>query len=314
MTTKTAAALLLLSAAGVHGQTTAFDPAQTCEGKAGYEAPAAAALEDMTDAQLIEAAGEAIQAIDLAAECWHQLDSHPGCYVWNSGLRAEETASWSGACGGSVAEGEGVLTWAYPEGASVYEGALVGGKRHGRGRVTSGFGRVEEGTYANGLRSGRWRITYRPHGPAAAAAQRGGIAVGSVTEGIYANGRRTGMWVERHENGDVTETPYVNGEIHGTMVWRRKQDGDGVETPFVNGERHGTQVLRYGTGTWAETVTETPYVNDKEHGTEVQRNADGNVTRETPYVNGEKHGTEVRRNADGTVARIRYVNGERQDL
>ena len=299
MTTKTAAAALLLSlsAAGVHGQAPGFDPAQTCEGKAE------------------------------GAECWHQLDSHAGCYVWNNGLKPEQTVSWTGACNGS--EGEGVLTWADPaattaaafgpipgtEGVIVSEGALVGGKLHGRASVTSGDGTVAEGFYANGLRSGRWRFT----------SDRG------VAKGIYANGRQAGRWVYRFASGTVTETPYVNDEIHGTEV-RRTASGTVTETPYVNGEVHGTRVERDSFGIVTETpyvnskkhgtkverwendrrVTETPYVNGKIHGTEVERWSDGKVT-ETPWVNGQRHGTEVRRNADGTVARIRYVNGERQD-
>ena len=246
--------------AGVHGQAAAFDPAETCEGKAE------------------------------GAECWHQLDSHPGCYVWNSGLKAESTASWTGACNGSVAEGEGVLTWAYPEGASVFEGVVVGGKQHGRGSYTSGDGTVAEGTYANGLRSGRWRATY---------------ADGTVAEGVYANGRRAGRWVTRQADGTVVETPYVNGEIHGTMVVRF-DSGTVRETPWVNGEKHGTEVRRYAGG----TVVETPYVNGEIHGTQVRRLADGTVNHEKPYVNGKLHGTEVLR-FDSLVTETPWVNGQR---
>ncbi len=168
------APLLVLAVAGVHGQAPpAFDPAETCEGKA------------------------------VGAECWHQLESHPGCYVRNDGLESEQqTVSWTGACNGSVADGEGVLTWANPEGAIVYEGALVGGNRHGRGRMSFDSGVVWEGTFANG--------------------------------------RRTGRWVERHENV-VIEVPYVNDEIHGTLVARRT-DGTVIEDPYANGERQGTRV------------------------------------------------------------------------
>ncbi len=220
MTTKTAATLLLLSAAGVHGQAAAFDPAETCDGKAE------------------------------GAECWHQLDSHPGCHVWNSGLRAEQTARWSGACNGSVLEGEGVLTWADPEDATVYEGALVGGKLHGRASVTfGGDGTVSEGPYANGLRSGRWRVTYTN---------------GTVSEGIFANGHRAGRWVAREANGTVAERFFVNGEIHGTMVFRHS-NGAVSEIPALNanGQIHGRVIDRQANG----DVSATPYVNGKKHGT-----------------------------------------------
>lgn len=91
-------------------------------------------------------------------------------------------------------------------------------------------------------------------------------------------------WKTDRRSGDtVTETPYVNGQIHGT----RKTRGPGlwVRTPFVNGVRHGTQISRVGDG----------YV-------EV-----------TPYVNGEKHGTVIWIWPDGTVHEFVYVNGEQQD-
>ena len=268
-TAAAAIALLFLTVAGVHGQEAAFDQTETCEGKAE------------------------------GAECWKQLSSHPGCYVWDNGLKAEQTVSWTGACNGSVADGEGVLTWADPEDASVYEGVLIGGKLHGRVSATQGNGTVSEGNYAAGQRVGRWRHVW---------------ADGTVVEGIMANGRVTGRWVWRYaddpagdpaDHGYVRESPYVNGEIHGTVV-ERFANGTVHETPYVNGEMHGTKVSRFADG----TVRETPYVNDEMHGTMVQRDADGDVT-ETPYVRGDKHGTEVTRDADGDVTtETPWVNGE----
>ena len=274
-----AALLLVVLAAGVHSQ--AFDPAETCEGTAE------------------------------GAECWKQLSSHPGCHVWNRGpitwkrgLIPEQTATWSGACNGSVADGEGVLTWADREGAIVYEGALVGGKPHGRGSETDGNGSVAEGTYAAGQPAGRWRVTF-------------GLS-GIVDEGIFANGRPTGRWITRYGDGMISETPYVNGEEHGTQVTRHGATAGPLanrvtETPYVNGEIHGTKVTRDAAG---NVIRETPYVNGEKHGTEVWRFTYDSYVRitETPWVNGERHGTEVKRNADGNVIeRVRYVNGERQD-
>ena len=245
-----AAVVLLLSAACVHDQAAAFDPVETCEGKAE------------------------------GAECWKQLDNHSGCHVWNGYHRKAETASWTGACNGSVAEGEGVLTWAGREDTSVYKGALVGGRHgRGRGRETNSDGTVFEGAYANGQRSGLWRET---------------TTAGTVAESTYANGRLV-RWVARYANGDVMDTPRVNGEIHGTAVWR-EANGDVSETPYVNGKEHGTAVRRRANG----DVWETPYVNGKIHGTAVRRYANGDVS-ETPYVNGEIHGTAVRRFANGDV-------------
>ena len=280
--------------AGVHGQAAAFDPAETCEGKAE------------------------------GVECWHQLDSHPGCYVWNGHLDAEETASWTGACNGSVADGEGVLTWADPEGASVYEGALVGGKRHGRGRVTFGNGTVAEGIFANGREAGRW-VARRADGAVIETPLVNGeihgtmvyrFESGTVRETPYVNDEIHGTEVVRSANGDVIETPYVNGEKHGTEV-RRWTSGSVIETPYVNGEIHGTEVARifgFFDGRYLlEVESETPYVNGEKHGTEVERLVLLSHVIETPWVNGKRHGTRVERYDGNVIERIRYVNGERQD-
>lgn len=93
--------------------------------------------------------------------------------------------------------------------------------------------------------------------------------------------------VRRFANGDVFEIPYVNGEIHGTVVqrWPNSRIGRVYRTiPYVNGEIHGTEVDR-----WEHIVTETPWVNGQRHGTGVWRDADsGNVILESRWVNGEE--------------------------
>lgn len=165
--TATAAALLFLAVASVHGQD-ALHPAETCAGTAGQ------------------------------GHCWKQLRSHPGCYVWNSEQRATWIASWTGACSGSFADGEGTLTWRYPgSGRITFEGVLAAGRLHGRVRETQG---------------------------------------GTVSEGSYAGGERTGAWVSRTADGDVWEGTYINGKLHGTTVFRRA-NGDVSEARYVNGER-----------------------------------------------------------------------------
>lgn len=313
--TVAAAALLFLTVAGVHGQEGALDPAETCEGKAE------------------------------GAECWKQLSSHPGCYVWDNGLKADQTVSWTGACNGSVADGEGVLTWADREDATVLEGALVGGKLHGRVSVTQGNGTVAEGNFAAGQQVGRWRYVWADGTVVEGIMASGRLTGrwvwryaddpaddpadhGRVREALYVNGKKHGTEILRYANGTVRETPYVSGEIHGTEVYRyagggvmetpyvngeihgtaiiRDADGYGSETPYVNGETHGTRIVRSSTDT-----VETPFVNGERHGTEVQRWAWGDVM-ETPWVNGERHGTQVKRSADGTVHETRWVNGKRQ--
>ena len=123
---------------------------------------------------------------------------------------------------------------------------------------------------------------------------------GVLTRGIEHEGR----WVELYKDGNVREIPYVNGQVHGTLVVRRT-NGSAIEIPYLNGQLHGTRVETESNG----TVTETAYVNGQRHGMEVTRWADGGVT-ETPWENGQIHGTLVLRRADGTVTEVPYINGE----
>ena len=178
----------------VEGQTpppAAFGPAATCEGKAA------------------------------GAECWKELSSHPGCYVWRDDQNGD-TATWTGACNGSVADGEGVLTWLY-EGDKpswLVDRALLG----------EGVSAIEKGAFANGRRTGRW-VTR--------------LGDGGVLEVPWVNGKVHGTQLYRHPPNDlgiqsVTEWPFVNGKAHGTAVTRETwPDGEVFvsETRFVNGEK-----------------------------------------------------------------------------
>ncbi len=64
-------------------------------------------------------------------------DERTGCAVWKQDPRPNESVTWSGACEGGRASGDGVLQW-YKEGKPIgrYEGEYHDGKRHGRGICT----------------------------------------------------------------------------------------------------------------------------------------------------------------------------------
>lgn len=104
-------------------ETTQIDVAETCEGK-----PA-------------------------RSQCWMELQSHPGCYVWNAFLLDGMTASWEGSCLDQKAEGSGTLTFAWDGKSQVGMGSLVGGKADGGWVLHHADGRVEEVTYENGKMS-----------------------------------------------------------------------------------------------------------------------------------------------------------------
>lgn len=104
-------------------ETTQIDLAETCEGK-----PA-------------------------RSQCWMELQSHPGCYVWNAFLLDGMTASWEGSCLDQKAEGSGTLTFAWDGKTQVGMGGLVGGMADGAWVLHHADGRVEEVTYENGKMS-----------------------------------------------------------------------------------------------------------------------------------------------------------------
>ena len=140
------------------------------------------------DAEAIETApAQDVQAAALDptcdanpnAGCWKELSNNPGCYIWiddRSDIPAfrygSSTISWSGACSGGVATGEGKLAWQRKLG------------NHGE----------DLGTFSQGKRHGPWIQTwnrgllYPEHYPYKA-------------EGSYETGKRVGRWVHHHQNG-----------------------------------------------------------------------------------------------------------------
>ncbi|MXY38767.1 MAG: hypothetical protein F4160_01185 [Rhodospirillaceae bacterium] len=66
------------------------------------------------------------------AKCWQALANKPGCYIFNRSYNPSTKITWSGACAGGVAVGQGTIVWMWPGDSSRAKGVLVRGKRHGR--------------------------------------------------------------------------------------------------------------------------------------------------------------------------------------
>lgn len=177
--------------------------------------------------------------------CWMELENQAECYVWNGQLKEDQSVTWSGACVGGLAHGEGSLTWVWGENKSVRTaiGLLQDGQRHGRWVFRWPNGAVSEGSFVDGQQHGLW-------------VER--LANGSVFEGPFVSGQRHGPWVLRGADGTVSEGPFINGQRHGHWVLRWP-DGRVAEGPFINGQQHGLWVLHHTNGA-AEEVT---YVNGK---------------------------------------------------
>ena len=115
------------------------------------------------------------------AECWLELANKPGCYLFAPYYDPSRTATWSGACAGGIAVGQGTV-----------------------GRKSSSVSE-ETGTLVRGKQQGRWVVR---------------SARGDVLEGPYVDGKRQGRWVWRFASGTVSEGSYVDGEPHGRWVFR----------------------------------------------------------------------------------------------
>ena len=126
--------------------------------------------------------------------CWKELESRPGCYVWDDYYRAGETVTWSAGCVGGLASGSGTLKRVSEGREST--GLLRGGKQTGRWVVHSANGTVGEGPYVDGKMHGHWISRF---------------SNGVVVEGPYVDGKMHGRWVTRYPDGNVSTRTWVNG-------------------------------------------------------------------------------------------------------
>ena len=154
------------------------------------------------------------------AACWQEISLQPGCHVWNPARQPGSTASWTGECTGSFAQGAGTLTWAWDGNRQTTTGRMVDGKANGHAVFRFADGGVQEGPIVDGESNGHWVLRF---------------ADGSVEEGPIVGGERNGHWIFRQADGTVGEGPYVNGERHGNHVihWA---SGNVEERRYVNGE------------------------------------------------------------------------------
>ena len=128
------------------------------------------------------------------AKCWKETANKRGCHVWNTYFLADQTVTWSGACPGGVASGQGTLVWTREGKSTESTGALARGKKQGKWTVRYANGTVVAGSYVNGKARGRFVIRY---------------ANGNVHEGEAVDGQKHGRWVERFKSGTVYEGDYI---------------------------------------------------------------------------------------------------------
>ena len=149
------------------------------------------------------------------AECWEEIATPSGCYLWRTHYHSDQITNWTGRCRNGVAEGHGVYSVSAGSEHSAYEGTgtVVGGKASGHWIDKWADGARHEGDYRGGKQHGHWVKRF---------------ANGSVAEGPYVNGKKNGRWVVRFTSGGRLEEEYWDGS-------RESQPGAYVTK---DGERH----------------------------------------------------------------------------
>ena len=175
------------------------------------------------------------------SDCWWEFANKRGCHYLVDHFRPGKSATWSGACSGSIGIGHGTLRWTEDGKSNEGTGVLDRGRMRGRWVLRSWDGTVIEGSFEKNRRHGRW--VYR-------------FPSGNTEEGSYVYGSKNGQWITRFASGALREGPYVGGRMHGRWVHRfpsggrveyecRHESCDGQPGLYAN--RHGQSV----SGSWS---------------------------------------------------------------
>ena len=73
--------------------------------------------------------------------CWREVDSRPGCWMWNPEPQYETTVTWSGGCAGGKASGKGKAAWRWRK-----EGTGSGRRSLSRRHIAMAKGRMAIGS------------------------------------------------------------------------------------------------------------------------------------------------------------------------
>lgn len=122
---------------------------------------------------------------DNANGCWLKLSNKPGCYVWEIWMHGRTEQLWD------------------DRGSFVWSGECKGGLASGEGRMTHTLAKdlVEEGSYVDGKRSGRWVVSYYSVI----------FKSTSVVQGSYVDGQLDGHWIATY-GGETHHKCYRAGE------------------------------------------------------------------------------------------------------
>ena len=194
-------------------------------------------------------------APDLSGGVW-AVAKDSACKLWNPDPQPGEEASWSGACEGAKATGEGRTVWRIAGRKSeFYEGGFRGGRQHGRGTAEWRDGSRYEGEWQAGRQHGLGVLTrnnksYEGEWRHGRMPDRGVITwsyYGHRYEGEWKDGKQHGRGTMARANGTRYEGEYRDGNRHGrgTLTW---PSGDRYEGEWRDGKIHGPGVASNKSG------------------------------------------------------------------
>ncbi len=148
----------------------------------------------------------------------------------------------------------------------VYEGGVLNGVPHGKGKYTYNNGNVFEGEFVNGKRMGMGVLKVKDGGELSGQFVNGRIhgkgkdilKSGDVYVGEFKDGERNGKGTYTFKSGSVYVGEFIDGKINGRGEFKYAI-GDSYKGEFVNEKRHGYGVYTYKSGRKEEGLWE----NDK---------------------------------------------------
>ena len=163
---------------------------------------------------------------------WIQ-DVRTGCKVWDPLPKANESVTWSGACAGGFAAGEGIAEW-FENGfwTQTDQGFHINGHLNGQGTENRKNGESYTGQFRNGLFNGFGIYTFTN---------------GAKYSGQFSDGKREGQGDQTFFNGNRYSGNWSNNKPsgHGKMYFT---NGNIYEGEFLAGRREGWGTELYSNG------------------------------------------------------------------
>jgi len=212
----------------------------------------------------------------------------------------------------------------------TYEGEIVNGKPHGKGKLTYSDGDVYEGDWVDGERTGKGKMTYaddkvydryvyegdwvndEPNGKGKMTWADDDVYDRYVYEGDFVDGKLNGKGKMTWTDGRVYEGDFVDGKLNGKgkMTWAdgRVYEGDFVDDGVYEGDLVNNKPHGKGKMTWTDgRVYEGDWVDGLENGKGKYTFTNGDVY-EGDWVDGLENGKGKKTYANGDVYEGDFVN------